>query len=318
MKILVVYTGGTIGMIQNKKNQSLEPGGVIPIKEFLKREKLFQNIDIVSFETPIDSSNFGLETYNELATVLEKKYNSYDSFLILMGTDTMAYVSSLLSYCIDGLSKPILFTGGQESLYVENSDSIDHLKESIEGLKKNKFPKEVGVYFAQKWFRSVSVTKIDAQGKEAYSIPYKNDNVYKNEQKPFAIEKTIEAKIGVIQLIPFGNEEVLGAILESNALDGLVLETFGAGNMPDFSPKLKKLFTIKVKKGLKVVLVSQCLKAKVSVGRYQSSLMAQELDFVSAGSLTTESTVAKMMYLHPKKLNIQQYQSFFEDSIRGE
>lgn len=305
-------------MVKDELTSSLKAGGVTPIKEFLKSEQLNKWTTVVSTKKAIDSSNFGVCYFEELALIIEENYQKYDSFLVLMGTDTMAYVSSLLSYCIKGLDKSILFSGGQFPLNNKNSDSKENLREALIGLSKNKYPKEVGVYFANKWHRAVGVTKIDTNGLDAYLVPNFNSKNWIREKESLKITKNIKAKIGVVKLIPFGNEEVLRAILESNKLNGLILEVFGTGNMPDFSEELQKLFTIKVNKGLKVVLVSQCLKGEVSIGKYASSLNAQKLGFVSGSNLTVESCVAKMMFLHRKKLNPQQYQSFFEDSIRGE
>lgn len=318
MSILLIYTGGTIGMVQDKFNQSLVPGGVKPIKEFLEKEELVNGVDIVSTSDVIDSSNFGLKYFRELTVIIEQEYHNYDGFLILMGTDTMAYVSSLLSYSIEGLTKSIVFTGGQLPLLNKDSDSKNNLKNAIKGLKECTFPKEVGVYFHYKWHRAVCVTKIDSEAYDAYISPtYRLENILKTQEK-FKISNNIQANIVVVKLIPFGNDEILRLILEANSFDGIVLEVFGAGNMPEFSPELKKMFKKRIQSGVKVVVVSQCLKGGVSIGRYASSTVAKELDFVSAGSMTIESTVAKMLFLHQKKLNIQQYQRIFEESIRGE
>lgn len=318
MKLLVIYTGGTVGMVKDAKTNALVPGGVEAIQNFVVSEFKDVAIDFRETQDLIDSSNFGLAYFKELAAIIENNYTTYDAFLVLMGTDTMAYVSSLLSYCCLGLRKSIVFTGGQYPLSELNSDSKYNLKNAITRLLTNSFPLEVGVFFANQWYRAVQVTKVDTQGIEAYKVPNPSENNVDQKLSDFEISKNIEANIGVVKLVPFGNELVLTAILASNQLDGLVLEVFGAGNLPEFSTELKKLFTEKVRKGFKVVLVSQCLFGGVVLGKYGASLLAKELGFISGNTITTESAVAKMMFLHQKKLNQQQYQLFFEDSLRGE
>jgi len=318
MRILLIYTGGTIGMIKDEINDCLVPGGVISITRFLKEENLEQDIDVLTTKNLIDSSNFGLNYYTELATIVEKEYCNYDGFLILMGTDTMAYVSSLLSYCIKGLSKSIVFTGGQLSLVTENSDSVNNLKNSIKGIQKGQFPKEVGIYFHEKWHRAVCSTKIDSTEFDAYyHAPTINIPVL-NAHETFGICTKIVGNIVVLKLTPFGNEAALSLILKSKSIDGIVIEAFGAGNMPDFSNELKIAFKKRIKEGLKVVVKSQCLKGGVSIGKYETSLEAKELSFIGAGNMTIESTVAKMLFLFNEKLNSQEYKILFEDSLKGE
>ncbi len=318
MKLLLIYTGGTIGMVKDCVSQSLKPGGIAPIKEFLNSHNFFNQVAIVSTKEQIDSSNFGLGHFKELATIIEESYTQYDAFLVLMGTDTMAYVSSLLSYCISGLSKAIVFTGGQKPLLEKESDSKENLWGAIQGLLKHNFPKEVGVFFANNWLRAVGVTKIDSENNNAYMVPNPSRAFSEKQENRFQIVKHLDAKIVVVKLLPFGNEDVLRLILESNSFDGMVLEAFGTGNIPNFSPELKKLFTIKIAKGFKIVVVSQCLKSGVTIGKYQASIVAKSLGFISGNGMTTESAVSKMIFIHHKKLNSQEYQAFFVKSLKGE
>ncbi|MDO6738180.1 asparaginase domain-containing protein [Wenyingzhuangia sp. 2_MG-2023] len=318
MKILVIYTGGTIGMVKDEVNESLKPAGVEPIKEYVTGQLDLKNIDFKSTKEPIDSCNFGMEYYFELATIVEQNYSNYDSFLILMGTDTMAYVSSLLSYCISGLDKSIVFTGGQLPLMEDNSDSKLNLKGALLGMLQDEFPKEVGLYFNEKWFRAVEVTKVDSQNNDAYMVPNSGNLMVDFSQDSFHIEKKIESKIVVFKLNPFYNNDLLKLVLASDSITGLVLEAFGMGNFPDFDKELQQLFVDKISKGLKVVIVTQCLRGGVVMGKYEASLESEKLGFISGGALTTESAIAKMMYLSTKKLNIQEYQSFFRESLRGE
>lgn len=305
-------------MVKDNKKGCLVPGGVMGVTNFLREEELEKEIDVVSTKKVIDSSNFGLKCYSELANIIKKEYQNYDGFLILMGTDTMSYVSSLLSYCINGLSKSIVFTGGQLPLISKDSDSVKNLINSIRGIKENKFPSEVGIYFHEQWHRAVCSTKIDSDGFDAYhSYKDKNFPKFKNDTI-FDICTLVKGDVVVVKLTPFGNEAILDLILKSNSFSGIILEAFGAGNIPEFSIALKDQFKKRIKQGLKVVVKSQCLKGGVSIGKYATSIEAKELGFISGGNMTTESIVAKMLFLFNKKLNIKEYESFFEDSLKGE
>lgn len=318
MKVLVIYTGGTIGMVKDLENNSLKPGSISAIKNFVSSEFPSEKINYISTQKEIDSSNFDLDHYYELSTIVDESYYNYDAFLILMGTDTMSYVSSLLSYCIQGLTKPIVFTGGQFPLSKENSDSKDNLKEALLGILKGEFANEVGLYFHHKWMRAVQTTKVSSVHLDAYSTP--NPNLIKVDfsSEEFKVEKNISAQIEIIKLNPFSRQHFFKEILNSETLNGIILEVFGTGNLPEFDENIISLFKEKISKGLRVVVVSQCLRGGVEIGKYQASLTSDFIGFISGGNLTTESVLAKMMYLSTKQLNYQQYRGFFEESIKGE
>ncbi len=317
MRILLLYTGGTIGMIKDSETNALIPGDINLIQKCIEKHVSSANIEMISTNEIIDSSEFTLDRFEELAILVKNNYTAYDAFIVAMGTDTMAYISSLLSYAITGLQKPIVFTGGQFPLETLNSDSEENLIGAVKGVLQNKFPNEVGIYFCEKWYRSVCVTKIDSEAEQAYLIPNKHTK-YIPDTTNFTIRTSFNANIVVLKLHPFMNEAVLTVLLQSNTTDGIILEAFGSGNLPRFSEGLKKLFTEKIEQGLKIVVVSQCLKGGVSVGRYAASSLINTLGFINGGKLTTESALSKMLFLHEKKLNYQQYVRFFEESIKGE
>lgn len=318
MKILLIYTGGTIGMIKDHTTKALVPGSINTIKTFVNKEFKGNKITYTSTNKLIDSSNFNVAYYRELSTIIEENYNRYDSFLVLMGTDTMSYLSSLLSYCTQGLAKPIVFTGGQLPLSEENSDSKENLKEAIMGLLKKRFPNEVGIYFYHKWMRAVLTTKASSVDLDAYNVPNPNNTVVDFSSESFKIEKNIESEFLIVKLTPFGSFDYLKKILNIESLSGIILEAFGMGNLPDFDEELEGLFKKKIESGFRVVVVSQCVTGGVEIGKYQVSLKSNILGFFSGGFLTVESALAKMMFLSTKPLNYQQYQAFFTESIRGE
>ncbi|MGY5351599.1 asparaginase domain-containing protein [Wenyingzhuangia sp. IMCC45533] len=320
MKTLVLYTGGTIGMVKNTITGTLSPGNVSIIQEFVENQfpNNYHKIDVINTKVAIDSSNFNIDFYQELSGLIEANYQSYHSILVLMGTDTMAYVASLLSYCIKGLSKPILFTGGQLPLGVNNSDSFYNLKESIQGLRNDSFPKEVGIYFNKKWMRAVNAIKVDSKNRAAYDTPNSNQNKIELNHESFEITSSLNGKISVFKFIPWQDLDVLKLILKSNRLDGLILEVYGAGNLPNFDTELQECFINSVNKGLQVVVVSQCIKGGLSVGAYEASQNIKKLNFINGHNLSTESASAKLLYGLTKKMNPQQIRNFFNISFRGE
>lgn len=318
MKVLVIYTGGTIGMVKDSSNNSLKPGSVQAIQEYIMSEFSTENISYINTQQEIDSSNFRLEFYAELAELIENNYTNYDAFLILMGTDTMAYVGSLLSYCTEGLTKPIVFTGGQLPLSEKKSDSKENLKGALNGIFQKEFPNEVGLFFYHKWMRAVQTTKVSSVDLDAYAIPNSNQLRVNFSSEIFRIEKKIQTNIEIFNIHPFSNNCLLKKVLSSETLNGIILVVFGLGNLPDFDNELSELFKEKINKGFRVVVVSQCLRGGVEIGKYEVSLKSKVLGFVSGEKLTVESALAKMMYLSTKPLNFQQYQAFFKESIRGE
>ncbi|MGY5354707.1 asparaginase domain-containing protein [Wenyingzhuangia sp. IMCC45467] len=317
MKILVIYTGGTIGMVKDKNTGALAPGEANGIHLFLEKESLQSNCDLITTSTLIDSSNFNKKYYEELSVLIRDYYPKYDAFVVLMGTDTMAYISSLLSFCIRGLFKPIVFTGGQKTLYEENSDSINNLKGAILGVLKNEFPKEVGIYFSNKWHRAVCTTKHHTKKFDAYISV--NNNLYSpNVHENFDVITKVSTNIAVVKITPFDDENILCTLLRDKKINAIIVEIFGSGNMPNLSTMLKELFKQRIDDGLKVVVTSQCMYGGLEIGRYESSLNISSLGFLNAGSMTIEAIVGKLMFLVEKKLNIQDFKLMFEDSIRGE
>jgi len=316
--ILLIYTGGTIGMVKNPLTGALVPSDISAIKTFTADECLDDGVDFVSTQHSIDSSNIQKKNITELLTIVEKNYHKYSSFLVLMGTDTMAYVSALMSYCIEGLAKPIVFTGAQLPLQAVSSDGVNNLKNAIKGLKDRKFSPEVGLYFYDQWYRAVEVTKRHTTDFEAFYSPNKSNLSIDLSQRDFNVINNIKGEFMVFKVLPYQSLEVLKYILKYTHLNGLIIEAFGTGNLPDFDDELIQLFKLKITKGLHVVLISQCTKGTVSLGQYTTGLMGKNLGFVNGKKLTTESALAKMTYLYNKDLKLAEFKLFFEESLRGE
>ncbi|MDO3695424.1 asparaginase domain-containing protein [Wenyingzhuangia sp. chi5] len=317
MKILVVYTGGTLGMVKDEISGALKPGSIKGIEHFLEKENFLNHCHLTSTSTLVDSSNFNKKYYSELSVIIKQNYSKYDAFLVLMGTDTMAYISSLLSFCISGLAKPIIFTGGQKTLYEQDSDSVKNLKGAIQKLIENKFPNEVGIYFSEQWHRAVCTTKHHTKDFDAY-VSIINHSYIADLSEEFSVVTKVSANPVIIKITPFNDENLLFTLLKDQKINIIILEIFGSGNMPEFSEGLKRLFKERINEGLKVVVTSQCMYGGLEIGRYESSLNISSLGVLNAGSMTKESIVGKLMFLVEKKLNIQEFRTIFENSVRGE
>ena len=315
---LIVYTGGTIGMVQEEKTGRLVPSDIKSVQSFIEQMNIESSLDITTIEPAIDSSNIQKNHIEGLLEIIHLNYQKYKGFLILMGTDSMAYVSALLSYCIEGLTKPIIFTGSQLPLFEDQTDAKSNLTFAVQGLINNAFPKEVGICFHQKWHRAVQANKVDAQGFDAFWSPNFVSETFKLPKADLYVQKNITANVAVYKCLPYQNTEILKTMLQSEFLDALLIEAFGSGNMPEFDVELKELFQQKIAEGLQVVLLTQCPKGSVLMGAYQTGMAAKELGFLDGKHLTTESALAKISYLISKKLKTKNIRDSFEKSLRGE
>lgn len=306
-------------MVQDEYSKALVPSNLLPIKKYLNTYGLDKGISYCETESIIDSSNFKKKDVEELLEIIEQNYHDYDAFLILMGTDTMAYISALIAYYIEGLSKSIVFTGSQLPLFLEGSDAKNNLSYTLKGLRDQRFPKEVGVCFNEQWHRAVEVSKVHTSSFDAYGAPKKiNTNKINIETLPFNIIKNISANIYCHRFIPYQNNEVLKLILKNTSLDGIILEAFGEGNFPDFDEELMFLLKKKLKEGLQVILLTQCFNGKIRLGKYAAGFIALDLGFIDGKNLTLESALAKLTYLLSVTKDRLEIRTFFEESLRGE
>ncbi|MCK5814438.1 MAG: asparaginase [Flavobacteriaceae bacterium] len=335
-KILLIYTGGTIGMIREMKTGALKAFDfdnlLIHIPEL---SQLNCSLESVSFETPIDSSNMNTHYWVQLLEIVEVDYHKYDGFVILHGSDTMSYTASALSFMIENLSKPIIFTGSQLPIGDIRTDAKENLITSIEiaasQIKGKPILSEVCLYFEYKLYRANRTTKVSSEQFEAYDSPnypcLAESGVHlkfnETHQKPpsrfkkVKFHKKIETQVVILKLFPGITESVIKSILEIEELKGVVLETFGSGNAPTekwFIQLLKKTLN----KGIKIVNVTQCLSGNVVLGLYETSIQLQNIGLISGKDITTESALAKTMYLLGKKVPNAQFKQIFETPLRGE
>lgn len=329
-KILIIYTGGTIGM-HHDHNGVLKPFDFGRISEHVPElKKLKCKIDYHSFKNLIDSSNVQPPFWIELADIIEKKYKQYDGFIILHGTDTMAYSASALSFMLSNLQKPVIFTGSQLPLGTIRTDARRNLITSIELAIGEILIPEVCIYFNSQLFRGNRAEKFTASKFDAFQslnypvlaetgveIQYNHQNILKRPKKALAVFKNLSSNIGLVRIFPGITEQWMRNACMMEGLKALVLETYGSGNAPTEKWFIKCLSDA-IKKGLIVVNVSQCSGGAVQQGKYETSDQLQKIGVVSGRDMTTEAALTKLMFLFGKEKSVEKIIKQFQKSLCGE
>ena len=335
-KILLIYTGGTIGMAKDYGDQSLKPFNFDNLlKQIPELNLLDCSFDYYSFETPIDSSDMKPAYWITITETIEANYHNYDGFVVLHGTDTMAYTASALSFMIDNLTKPIIFTGSQLPIGDLRTDAKENLITSIQlaSLRKNNQPiiQEVCIYFEYKLFRANRATKINAENFDAFESPnypiigvsgvhleVKEDLLLKKSSTAsLSINKKLNADVGVLKIFPGMNRCFIESVLNAPNMKAFIIEAFGTGNI--FTNQwFIDLLEEKVNNGIHLIINTQCSGGMVEIGRYATSDALLKMGAISSYDLTMEAAITKAIYLLGQDLSKEEFRRQYETNLKGE
>ena len=310
-KVLLIYTGGTIGMNRNPQTGALEPFDFEHLLQNVPELRQFDlQIDTYQFQPPIDSSDMSPRLWTDLSHVIADRYTDYDGFVVLHGTDTMAYTASVLSYMMENLTKPIIFTGSQLPIGLLRTDGKENLITSIEIAaacddEGHALVPEVGIYFNGHLLRGNRTTKQSADefnAFESFNYPHLAD---------------LDNNVIIFSLFPGIREDLIRHIIHTPNLKAIVMRTFGSGNAPQ-SPWLLSALKEGTRNGKVIVNISQCMQGKVEMGRYDTGYHLQEAGVVSGYDSTVESAVTKLMFLQSHYDEPDLVRRMMNRSIRGE
>lgn len=324
-KILLIYTGGTIGMVKDFETGVLK---AFDFNELLSRIPELQlldcQIETISFETPIDSSNMNISSWQKIANIIEEHYSKFDGFVVLHGSDTMSYSASALSFMFENLAKPVIFTGSQLPIGDLRTDAKENLITAIQvaSLQENNKPviQEVCLYFEYKLYRGNRTTKISAEHFNAFTSPnfpelaesgvhlkVNTDLVLTaNSNKNLQVHYDFDDNVAILKLFPGMNEKVLNAFLAIPNLKGIILETYGSGNAPTEKWFVEAL-ALAIKNGIYIINVTQCSGGSVAMGNYETSAQLKNIGVISGEDITTEAAITKLMFLLGQKVSSSEF-----------
>lgn len=314
-KVLIIYTGGTIGMINDPETGQLKSFDFNHIyKHVPEIHRLNVELSTFSFEEPIDSSEMNPVHWVQIAQTVRDNYENYNGFVILHGSDTMAFSASALSFMLQGLKKPVIFTGSQLPIGTIRTDGKENLITAIE-IAADKDPQgqpyvqEVAVYFEYSLYRGNRSSKISANQFEAFSSPnypelaragvnieYATDRLFRSHLGDLVYQPNLSSRVGLLKIYPGFPVVAYRSLFDRSLTDAIVLETFGAGNAPS-DEIFRSLVETYIKAGGIVLNITQCSSGAVQQGKYQTSSFFSKVGVISGNDLTTEAALTKLMFV---------------------
>ncbi len=336
--ILIIYTGGTIGMKEDSETRALKPFNFDQIYEEVPELKKFDyKIDTVSFEPLIDSSNVEPSLWVKLCDTIERNYDSYDGFVILHGTDTMSYSASALSFMLEDLEKPVIFTGSQLPIGMLRTDGKENLISSIEIAATKRedgraMVPEVCIYFDSMLLRGNRTTKYSAENFSAFHsenlpplavagihIRYNKSLIRYPETwgKPLKTHKKLDTSVAVMKMYPGLSRKIMDNMLFDDQTRAIIIETFGSGNAPTaewFLSKIKQ----SIDSGKIIVNVTQCQAGSVNMSTYEAGIYLEKTGVISGHDITIEAAIAKLFFLTGQYSDYKNISTYMNQNLRGE
>ena len=331
--VLLIYTGGTIGMKTDPATGALVPFDFNGIyDEFPSLRRLDVDLDILPF-VPIDSSNVEPKLWIKLATIIQEKYNDYDGFVVLHGTDTMSYSSSALSFMLQNLGKAVVFTGSQIPIGVLRTDGRENLITAIEIAAAKEDGRsvvpEVSLYFQNRLFRANRTQKFSAEELSAFAsfnypaladvgvgIHYRYGVIAKPEGV-FSVDTSVSNEAAIVKVFPGLTEPLLRTMLSAEGLRGVILETYGAGNAPTFGWFIRTLEEA-IRRGVHIINITQCASGSVNMDIYETGRRLQDIGVISGRDMTTEAALTKMMCMLGRAYTHEEFVGVMKRPVRGE
>ncbi|MCA6075213.1 asparaginase [Fulvivirga sedimenti] len=332
--VLIIYTGGTLGMIHNDQGLLVPFDFASILSHVPSLRQLGLNLTVISFHPPIDSSNMTPSYWTEIARIIHNEYLNFDGFVVLHGTDTMAYTASAISFMLENLNKPVIFTGAQLPITAFRSDARENLITSLEiaSAQDNGIPvvPEVAIYFNNVLLRANRSKKVESVHFDAFEsenypmlaesgvvIHYNHAMILQTPAGPLTLHDKLDNRVAILKLFPGIPREVVEAIVNVEGLRAVVLETFGAGNAIS-ADWFIDLLRVTIEKGVVIVNVSQCNGGRVMQGRYETSKQLEAIGVIGGEDLTTESAVTKLMMVLGEETDTVRVKKRFIQPVCGE
>ncbi len=336
-RILIIYTGGTIGMIENAKTKALEPFDFTHLIDNVPKIKMLDYvIENIQFDPPLDSSDMNPECWVQMSRAIEENYDRFDGFVVLHGTDTMAYTASALSFMLENLSKPVIITGSQLPIGEVRTDGEENLITALQiaaatDAKGEPMVQEIAILFENYLWRGNRSTKMSADNFNAFKsnnypplakiglgIHFNQEALMRRKSsKPLKAHYSMDTNVMFLELHPGITENIFEHQLSTPGIKGIVLRTFGTGNAPTY-PWFIKAVKNAVDHGIVIVNVTQCVNGGVHPKRYVSGDRLSGAGTTSGNDMTSEAAITKLMYLFGRGLTPKQVRAEMERSLCGE
>lgn len=334
-KVLLIYTGGTIGMMQDAKTGQLKPFDFKQLTDQIPELNKFEvTLSAISFANPIDSSDMQPAVWIEIAKMIEKNYDKVDGFVVLHGSDTMSFTASALSFMLENLNKPVILTGSQLPIGMIRTDGKENLITAIEiaAAKEKGKPvvSEVCIYFEYQLYRGNRTHKFNAEHFQAFQsanypvlaeagvhLKYTHGAIQKGNGKKLKVHTFLDSNIAILKVFPGITQNVVEAILNAKNVKAIILETFGSGNASTqkwFIDALQKA----ISKGIVILNVTQCNAGKVEQGKYATSAAFKKIGVIGSSDITSEAAVAKLMFVLGTTSNKKEIEKLLKSDLRGE